>query len=198
MVASTQQNAAATSSTILVISSSRSRMDVIFCAHFCNLSRCSTCSSWIERVGTGSEMAVPGLVAMVWSPSRTSERGELLTIRCPALGVGFCFRRRGNALCSLGTLSFDLCQTLTNPLFHTFGGRTIVDTVAQVFGQTLDVSNFVFEVVRVLIALAVSQALHQPGRCVAQVQGDGLGGGTLHVVLNFTIGRVQRVGFGRH
>ena len=32
----------ATSSTILVISSSRSRMEVIFCAHFCNLSRCST------------------------------------------------------------------------------------------------------------------------------------------------------------
>src|ERR1700732_5191390 len=109
-------------------------MDVILCAHFCNLSRCSTCSSCMGRAGTGPKMVVPGLVATVWSPSRTSESEELLSIRCAALGGGFCFRRRGHALFAWGTPPFDLFQTSTNPLFHTFGARTIVDTVAQVFG----------------------------------------------------------------
>src|SRR3954462_9553680 len=138
MAASMQQNAAATSSTILVISSSRSRMEVIFCAHFCNFSRCSTWSSCTGRTETGSATTVCGLVAMgIPRPCMILEKEKMLQrIRCSGLGAGFCFGVGGNALGGnfFRASPFDLLQPLPNAFFDPFAGRSVIDAVDQIVG----------------------------------------------------------------
>ena len=48
----------------------------------------------------------------------------------------------------------------------------------------------------VLVALAIAQSLHEPGGGIAQVQGDRLGKGVLHVRNGRGVGLVQSIGFG--
>ena len=61
----------------------------------------------------------------------------------------------------------------------------------------MHVGDFVFDIVGVLIALAVAQAFHQSGGRVAQVQRDGFGGGLFDVLLHFAVGGVERIRLGR-
>ena len=70
---------------------------------------------------------------------------------------------------------FDLVHALANPLLDAFVGGVVVSAVAQVVGQALHVGDFALQVVRVLVSLAVSEALHQPGRRIAQMQRHRIG-----------------------
>src|SRR5947209_8937515 len=61
----------------------------------------------------------------------------------------------------LQTLAFDLFHALTNALLDAFICRLIVHTTAQVIRQALHIGDFGFEVVGVLVALAVTQPFPQ-------------------------------------
>ena len=92
---------------------------------------------------------------------------------------------------------FDFIQPFADPLFDAFAGRAIIHAITQTVGQALHVSNLIFGVVRVLIILAVAEAFHQAGGSVAQVQGNGLSGGLLDILLDGAVRGVKRVRFWR-
>ena len=87
----------------------------------------------------------------------------------------------------------DLFHALANSFFDAFVGGMVVNTVAEIVGQALHVGDFAFDVVGVLVAMAVSKALHQSGGRIAQVKRDGLGRGALHVLLHIAVGDVKRI-----
>jgi len=67
-------------------------------------------------------------------------------------------------------------------LFDAAVGRVIVASSSERLRQALHIDARVFGRVRVLIALAVVEFLHQLGGRVAQVQRDGVGDGSGYVV----------------
>ena len=88
---------------------------------------------------------------------------------------------------------FDFFQALADSLLNSFIRRMIVLAVAQAAGQALHVRDLVFGGVGVLIVLAVTDCFHQAGGRVAQVQGDGLGGGLFYILNDGSVGGVERV-----
>jgi len=60
----------------------------------------------------------------------------------------------------------------------------------------LHAGNFFFQIVRVLISVPVTEALHESCRGIAKVQRDGLGGGSLDILLNVAIRGVSALDFG--
>src|SRR5687768_8257151 len=62
-------------------------------------------------------------------------------------------------------------------------GGPIVLTAAEGFGKVLLLDARIRCVVRVLVALAIPEILHEAGRRVTDVHGHGLGGTLAHVVL---------------
>ena len=91
------------------------------------------------------------------------------------------FSAGGNALCWERRRLISSSRSRMRFSTPSLGGL-VVDAVAQIVGQALHVSHFVFEIVRVLVALAVAEVLHQSRGRIAQMQRDGFGGGALHIV----------------
>ena len=73
----------------------------------------------------------------------------------------------------------------------------VVAAVLEVVGEALHGRYFAFDVVGVLVVLAVVELLHELGGGVAQVERDGLGGVGFDVGEDFSVGGVDGVGFGR-
>ena len=65
------------------------------------------------------------------------------------------------------------------------------------FGETIHIGDAAFFVVRVLIALAVVEFLHELRGCIAEVEGDGLLAGGFDIGEDFAVAGVEGVGFGR-
>ena len=59
----------------------------------------------------------------------------------------------------------------------------------------MHIGDFTLEVVRVLVSLAITYGLHQAGGRIAQMQGNGVGGGLFHVFIDRVKGDVERVRF---
>src|SRR5437016_13940123 len=97
---------------------------------------------------------------MDWSPWRLLETAGF-KYGCKSAGLRLCF--------TLIRLWFDhpralllyFQHPLSNTLLHAFIRRLIVAAVFQVIGQALHVRDFVFDIVRVLVSLAISQVFHQ-------------------------------------
>ena len=87
----------------------------------------------------------------------------------------------------------NLFHAFVQAFFQPFAGGTVVSAVAQIIWQTLHVGNLVFEIMRVLIASAIADILHQTGRRIAQMKRHRFGSSLLHILLNRAIGGVQSV-----
>ena len=73
----------------------------------------------------------------------------------------------------------------------------VVAAAAERGREAVHVGDAAFDIVGVLVALAVVEGLHQLGRGVAQVERDGLGGGGFDVGGDGAIGSVDGVRLGR-
>src|ERR1035437_4108579 len=91
----------------------------------------------------------------------------------------------------------DLFQALANSLFDAAIGGEVVLPAGQRRRQALHIGDGVFELVRVLVALAVAPFLHGFRRRVAQVHGDRLRDGPRHVLLDGAQGAIGGVALGR-
>ena len=81
--------------------------------------------------------------------------------------------------------------------FESFIGGTIVAAVLEVVRQALHFCEAARGIVGVLVALAVTQMLHEPRDGVSQVQRHGFGDGLLGVGLHVRVAGVKSVGLGR-
>src|ERR1700683_1672559 len=72
---------------------------------------------------------------------------------------------------------FDFFHALANSFFYAFVGGMVIGAVPQIVGEALHVGDFAFDVVGILVTLAVSEALHQSGGCVSQGRWGGFGRG---------------------
>src|ERR1700730_12061197 len=84
-----------------------------------------------------------------------------------------------------------------SPLFQISRSWLVDLSAGQPGGQVHLIRNPALEVVRVLVALAVTHRLHQARWCVAQVQRHRLVAGLLDQLASSAIGRERRVGLGR-
>src|SRR5579872_7520611 len=89
-----------------------------------------------------------------------------------------------------------LFHPLRQKLFATFLGGMVVATAAQGVGKAVHVGDFVFFVVRVAIALGITDFLHESRGSIAQVQRDRLLAGVLDLFLHRTVRGIDRVGLG--
>ena len=69
----------------------------------------------------------------------------------------------------------------------------VVDAILQIVGQALHVGDFLFQVVRVLISLAIADCLHQAGWRVSQMQRHRVLRGSLDIFLHRAVGGVERI-----
>ena len=73
----------------------------------------------------------------------------------------------------------------------------VIFAPAKIIRHALHVCHFFIEIVRVLVALAVADLLHQFCDGVADMQRNRLGGGLFHVFLSRAVSGVKRVRFRR-
>ena len=64
---------------------------------------------------------------------------------------------------------------------------------AQGVRQAIHIRDFTFDIVRILVTLAVTQALHQTGRRVADVEGNRFSACVLDFIRDRGIRRVDRI-----
>src|SRR5580765_2196781 len=138
-------------------------------------------------------------------PGANSSAANSQKSRKPAFR-GPCASGRGRAPGKMGltvmggTCGFDFCDfghALTETRFKTLIGGVIPRAADKVFGQALHVGGFFVVIVRVLIAFAVTEIFHEPGRRIAKVQRNGIGFGFLHVFVYCAESSVEGIGFWR-
>ena len=98
---------------------------------------------------------------------------------------------------TLLTQALGLFHTIADAFFDAFAGGVVVGAIAQIFREAFHVGDAAFDVVRVLVVLAVVEVLHEAGGRVAQVQRDGLGGGVFDIAQDGAVGGVEGVRLGR-
>ena len=117
-----------------------------------------------------------------------STRGDcgIMTISsaCASTSLGDVYKRQ------------DLFQPRFDALLNAFFRWMVVHAVLQVVGQALHVGHFRFQIVRILISLAVAKCFHQACRGVAQMQRHGILRRTFYVFLHLAIGGVHGVRLG--
>ena len=103
--------------------------------------------------------------------------------------------------CALFSFSFpnlpDFFQSLGEKFLAAFGGRLIPGASREAGREAIHVGDAILHVVCVLVALAVSDGLHQNRGSVAKMERNGLGTSGFDVGENLAISGVERVGFGR-
>src|SRR6266852_6851225 len=135
------------------------------------------------RGRTGLSFALSGRAATAAAPQRKR--------------ISFLIMRFLSLLCICGPYFADFVEALAEALLEALVGGLVVGAAGEIVGEALHVGDFLFVVVGVLVVFAVADVFHQAGGRVAQVQRDGIGFGLLHVIEDFAIAGVQRVGFGR-
>src|SRR5581483_9023697 len=73
--------------------------------------------------------------------------------------------------------SCDLFHSLAEFAFEAFHCRLVVATIAEVVRKTLHIRDFGFQVVGILIALAVAEGFHETGWRIAQMKRNRISGG---------------------
>src|SRR5580692_6631665 len=133
---------------------------------------------------------IGGLLGFSWAGQETqNNRAARNNVACFML-TSWCWR---------GTRFYlaNFVKASAKALFEALVGGLVVRAAGKIVGKAGHVCHFFFEIVGVFVAFAVANVFHKAGDGVAEVQGNGVGFGFVHVIEDIAIGSVNGIGLWR-